>query len=221
MTTRQPASRPETTRRHGQHADMAAVLTRWHEEHGAQKFAIAPVGLEDEQMAALLLGTARELGARHRIILLDAQGADSDLSRRHPGKGLADFLRGQAGFAEVVHPDEEARHLHIVPAGTHAPMPEDLHTPLMRQLLEALEENYDIILLWEGMPRFPLREKGSVLPLADGVAVVHVAGMEGAAESLRASLAEAGVRLAAVLMAERRGAKTTDMSDHREAMAGA
>ncbi len=184
--------------------DLAALLTRWHEERGAQKFAIAPLGLEVERAADVLLRAARDLGAEHRVILLDAQGAEGPVARLFPGKGLADFLNGRAGFAEVVHADRAARHLHVVAAGSQADMPDNLHTPLMKQLLEALEENYDVILLWEGMPRFPLQPQASLMPLADGVAVVYTADMGGVAESLRASLAGAGVGLVGLVRAERR-----------------
>ena len=186
-----------------------------------QKFAVAPVGLDDEAATEVLLRAARTLGQRQRVILLDAQGPVGTLARMHPGKGLADFLRGEAGFADVVHVDRAARHLHIMPAGNEAAMPEDLHTPLMHQLLEALEENYDMILLWEGVPRFPMQAKGSLLPLADGVAVVHTAGMEGAAESLQAALAGAGVRLTGMLLAERRSASNADTSSRQESVAQA
>ena len=193
------ASADEAAR--SRHDDVATLLARWHEEHGARKLAVAPLGLEDEEAADMLLAAARRLGSDRRVILLDAEGLKGAMARRYPGKGLADFLKGEAGFAEVVHADKQARHLHVVAAGTRADMPDDLHTPLMKQLLEALEENYDIVLLWEGMPRFPLQSRGSLLPLADGVAVVHAPGMAGAADSLRAALAGEGMRLAGLVQA--------------------
>lgn len=88
--------------------------------------------------------------AGHRVLVVDA-----DL--RRPGVaaalgiegavGLADVLAGRADIEDVVQP-WGPEDLHVLPAGTIPPNPQELlASRRMHQLLEEMEQNYDAVLI--------------------------------------------------------------------------
>ncbi len=174
-------------------------IADWHETENIQLVAITSL-LEDSVVGArIAVNAARDLAARYRVAFLhaDAEAALSDLPA---GAGLYELLRGKAGFANVVHVDPRQPRLHLLPAGNPAAMPEEgLDTQRMRQLLQALRENYDIVLLNEGFPRYPVDRKNSTLPLVEAAVVLAANEAVGMAETLRDSLLKAGLKHAAIL----------------------
>ena len=180
-------------------AETSRRIADWHETENIQLVAITSL-LEDSVAAArIAVNAARDLAARYRVAFLhaDAEAAPPDLPA---GAGLYELLRGEAGFANVVHVDPRQPRLHLLPAGNPAAMPEEgLDTLRMRQLLQALRENYDIVLLNEGFPRYPVDRKNSTLPLVEAAIVLAADEAAGMAETLRDTLLKAGLKRAAIL----------------------
>ncbi len=179
-------------------AQAAARLVKdWHENHGAQLVAMATLSESPAEGAEHALAAARALAESWRVMLLDVAGVDSPFNKMWSARGISDLLAGQAGFADIVHPDTRARRLHVVGSGGQGFDDGRLHGDTMRHLLQALRENYDIVLMHEGAPRFPLRARESVLPLAEGVVLFTSPALAGAMDSLKTALNQAGVSLVA------------------------
>ncbi len=194
-------------------AAAAAQMQHWHENLNLQVMASAVLPGMPEDGAELVLSTARLLAARHRVMLLDASGPRSPFNRLTGYRGLSELLVGKAEFAEIVHSDSEVRRLHVVPSGQDDFADGRLHGETMRHLLQALRENYEIVLLFEGEPRYPLRREESVLPHAEGVALFVPAAMAGVAESLRSALMQGGVREVAVVSHDAKSAASWENAE--------
>ncbi len=150
-------------------------LLRWQEEDGLQLVAFGELGLPAGQGSRALLDAARALARQARVILLDVADEplrldEADRAGRLPG--LGDMLAGKAGFADIVRADVRQPHLHLTAAGRQPVRTDGAAGSQLRQLLEALRESYDLVLLHEGLPRYPLQEEQSLLPLAEAVLLV-------------------------------------------------
>ncbi|GEM_PF-153069 len=167
---------------------MAGWVRKWHQESGRQVVALASLGLLARQDADAILHGARALAGDHRVMLVDVAEQDYLLPGSSKSPGLADLLQGAAGFADIVAADAREPRLHMVRAGNAAVPEGALHGEMMRELLTALRENYDLVLLHEGLPRYPLHEDDSALPLAEGIVILHSADEKELAEGLRGTL---------------------------------
>ena len=179
---------------------VQAALARirdWHESHDVQLVALTALGEGLEESAETALQTARLLAADHRVMLLDAAGPESPFNPSPEEKGLGNLLKEEIQFADIVHADRQAAHLHLVPWGDADPAEVPLQGELMRHLLEALRENYDLVLLHEGTPRYPLRKNESVLPLAEAVVIFASSAMVGVLDSLKMTLQQSGMQMVA------------------------
>ena len=180
-------------------AAVARRVAGWHEMENIQTVAIASLLEDTAEGGAHAVAAARELATRYRTVLLHAD-PESALPGLPARPGLFDLLGGRVGFADVVHVDGQQARLHVVPGGDVEALPaEGLTSARMRQLLQALAENYDIILLNEGFPRYPVDRARSVLPLAEAAVILAAGQARGMAETLRDTLRKAGLRQAAVI----------------------
>ena len=88
--------------------------------------------------------------AGHRTLLVDGDIRRGVLHRRFKGNrqpGLVDFLREEAGLAEIVQPSPYPR-LAIIGCGTRTQRaPEVLGSPAMTRLIAELRGRYDVILV--------------------------------------------------------------------------
>ena len=180
-------------------AAIANRVSDWHESENVQKVAIASLLESPAEGMHQALAAARDLAARYRVVLLHAD-PESALPDVAAAPGLFELLRGDIGFADAVRVDPRTGRLHVVPAGNAQALPEEgLNSARMRELLKALGENYDIVLLGEGFPRFPVERARSVLPLAEAALIIAAGEARGMAEALRDTLRKAGVKHAAVI----------------------
>ncbi len=193
--------------------EMAAAVSRrvaeWHEAANTQLVAITSLLESPGEANAQVIAAARDLAARYRVALLHVD-PESVLPGQPHAPGLFELLRGSASFADVVRVDPLQARLHLVAAGNTQALPGDGFDSLkMRQLLQALRENYEIVLLNEGFPRFPVQKTHSVLPLAEAAVILAADEARGMAETLRDTLLKAGLKQVAVIDAGKSQATDT------------
>ncbi len=189
----------------------AARIRQWHEDANVQRIALASIGMAAEDAAETVMEAARRLAGQGRVILLDAaaEGHRLPLGAKAAGgeQGLAQLLAGRAGFADVARMDVLVPALHVIAAGEGALSGKLLHGEVMQQLLRALSENYDLVLLHEGEARYPLHASESVLPLAEAALVLHEDDAQGLATGLRDAISGInGMRVALLSPAAASGA---------------
>jgi tyrosine-protein kinase Etk/Wzc len=107
--------------------------------------------------------------AGKRVLLIDAdlrRGHLGDYFGRRGGQGLSELLCGQIDPHEALV-TTGMHNLHFIGSGAHPPNPSELlMTPRLRQCLEELETEYDIILI----------DTPPVLAVTDASLIAHVAG---------------------------------------------
>jgi uncharacterized protein involved in exopolysaccharide biosynthesis/Mrp family chromosome partitioning ATPase len=131
---------------------------------------------ERAEAADIAAGTdlARTLAADgYTTLLIDADFRNPELADaagvRH-GPGLAELLTGSATFSDVIVQDDKSN-LQIIPAGTNpASARPDLLGQRLNQLLEALGEVYDFILIDGG----PVGAHSDVLTMAQNASIILV-----------------------------------------------
>ena len=204
---------------------MAAAISRrvaeWHEAANIQLVAITSLLENPGGANAEVIAAARDLATRYRVALLHAD-PESVLPGQPPAPGLYELLRGSANFADAVRVDPLQARLHLVAAGNTQALPEDGFDSLrMRQLLQALRENYEIVLLNEGFPRFPVQKAHSVLPLAEATVILAADEARGMAETLRDTLLKAGLKQVAVIGSGKKQAADTSKAGQGTPATGA
>jgi tyrosine-protein kinase Etk/Wzc len=107
--------------------------------------------------------------AGKRVLLIDAdlrRGHLGDYFGRRGGQGLSELLCGQIDPRDALV-TTGMHNLHFIGSGAHPPNPSELlMTPRLRQCLEELETDYDIILI----------DTPPVLAVTDASLIAHVAG---------------------------------------------
>jgi capsular exopolysaccharide synthesis family protein len=110
-----------------------------------------------------------------RVLLIDCDAVQTSLSRRICGsnrsKGLAQLLRGECEFDDVVHIDELTG-VHLLPlASARHERGEPLVTRKLLELLEELRTRYDRIII-DTAPVLPIAETRLATALADATIMV-------------------------------------------------
>lgn len=131
--------------------------------------------------------------AGHRVLLVDAdlrRPEVAELLGLEGAVGLTDLLTDQAKLDDVIQPwgpDE----LSVLPAGTVPPNPNELlGSAKMRELVEALHQDYDII-LFDAPPLMPVSDATVLGTMASGALLVvgvgraHKPQLKKAVEALR------------------------------------
>ncbi|MEJ0003501.1 MAG: polysaccharide biosynthesis tyrosine autokinase [Pararobbsia sp.] len=107
--------------------------------------------------------------AGKRVLLIDAdlrRGHLGDYFGRRGGQGLSELLCGQIDPREALV-TTGMHNLHFIGSGAHPPNPSELlMTPRLRQCVEELEYDYDIVLV----------DTPPVLAVTDALLIAHVAG---------------------------------------------
>lgn len=112
--------------------------------------------------------------AGHRVLLVDAdlrRPKVAELLGLEGAVGLTDLLTDQATLEDVVQPwgDDE---LAVLPAGTVPPNPNDLlGSAKMRQLVDQLHQDYDII-LFDAPPLMPVSDAAVLGTMTSGALMV-------------------------------------------------
>ena len=131
----------------------------------------------------LALALARRLVVFGRVVLV--AGDAGTVTPLAGALGIADLIKGEASFADVIHRDRNSR-LHIIPAGrTSRTDMDDLVS-----VIDALKETYDIVVL--GVPHAMHASEAQAVTARARVAVVGP-GDETAAADLELSLLQVGV----------------------------
>ena len=139
-----------------------------------------------------------------RILLIDA---DLRKPRQHkvfglqPKVGLASVIAGEAEWKDAVHATPVPG-LSLMPCGPHPQNPAELLTqPRFKELLDALREEYDFVLI-DTPPLLAVSDPSVVAPRADGVLLVVRVSKNGrpSAERARDILRTLGVRVLGVIV---------------------
>ncbi len=136
------------------HAALGPVATWLVDQHRGldiKRFGVACDGGTDSVAAQGIVELARAAaGEGVRIIVVDAGSREWPLARFFAidaGKGLCDLVAGHAAFSDVIVRDSRSS-VHLLPAGK-----DDAERPAGERLdmvLDALEQAYDIVLLYVG-----------------------------------------------------------------------
>ncbi|MBL8794036.1 MAG: CpsD/CapB family tyrosine-protein kinase, partial [Planctomycetia bacterium] len=139
-----------------------------------------------------------------RVLLVDA---DLRKPRQHkifglqPKVGLASVIAGETDWKDALHATPVPG-LTLLPCGPHPPNPAELLThPRFKELLDALREEYDFVLI-DTPPLLAVSDPSVVAPRADGVILVVRVSKNGrpSAERARDILQSLGVRVLGVVV---------------------
>lgn len=112
----------------------------------------------DVASTATALPLSRMLAGLGRTILVDLGGGHQDIEQatgRFHAVGVSDSLAGLASFGDVIHRDVASR-MHIIPFGTRGDIAINPASEDVRDLLDALAQTYDFVVLDLGDAAGPL-----------------------------------------------------------------
>jgi capsular exopolysaccharide synthesis family protein len=136
------------------------------------------IGGEGKTTTAAFLGATLALHPGRRILIVDLDLRRPNLHTHFESEaapGLSDYLTGRKEIDAVIQPSG-LEGLDLLLAGTPADNPSLLlDSPQIGTAMDRLRERYDLILL-DTPPLVPVADASGLIPLADGVLLVVMAG---------------------------------------------
>ncbi|MGE0752782.1 MAG: GumC family protein [Variibacter sp.] len=160
-----PASEAQTPVSSTSFVDMVATIR----EGGEAAKRVTVVGLADAPSSAkTAIALARKLGLQRRVVLIDVavnSPSIAAISNDHDAPGLAELLRGNVSFSQIITRDRQSR-VHVISAGEAGTDGEALiGSERLSVAMDALSKTYDHVIIdagtLAGAPLYALSKLGT------------------------------------------------------------
>ncbi len=175
---------------------LSSWVTNQCKSQGISRFAMVALPDAGLDCATATVGLARCLVAQGiRVVVVEADEEANCIDKvapLEPNVGLAELLDGKATFSDVIIRDQISS-VHFLRSGLSRRMPGSNKIDLV---LEALDHAYEIVLLNNGVTRFPAVKDHAGVTACHGAVVLASAAHSAEAESLCGALTRAGLKAA-------------------------
>jgi uncharacterized protein involved in exopolysaccharide biosynthesis/Mrp family chromosome partitioning ATPase len=160
-----PAPEAETSASSSSFIDMVAAIR----DGGEAAKRVTVVGLADAPSSAkTAIALARKLGLQRRVVLIDVavnSPSVAAISNDHDAPGLAELLRGNVSFSQIITRDRQSR-VHVISAGEAGTDGEALiGSERLGVAMDALAKTYDHVIIdagtLAGAPLYALSKLGT------------------------------------------------------------